>query len=454
MKFEPHAYQRRMIRWLLANPASALFARPGSGKTVCVLRALCTLLQSKTVESALVLSPLSVIYTVWAEEVRKWDFAKGLRIEILHGPKKEKALRRPADLYVMNYEGLPWLTRTKWNWPKMFVADESVKLKHARTQRYRHVRAKLPEFDRRVLLSGQPSPNGLMDLWAQLYLLDHGERLEPYLGRFRSRFFTEVGPHQWLPHPDAEKRIADLIGDICLYMDPAEYLELPPLVHTEIPVKIPPGARRAYRDLERAFWVKLDAGDVTAANAAVLSGKLRQLAGGAVYLDGSLHAWEEIHSAKIEALVNRLEESGEPTLVAYEFNHELERIKSEMEHRGYVWRHLAGTPRQRQEAVRLWNACELDVLLGHPASMGHGLNLQTGGRRFVWFGPTWNFDHHDQAMSRIYRQGQQHRVFVDTLVVENSIEQAVVHALGRKSGSQERLLSALKEYRNAERSSK
>lgn len=447
MKFTPHPYQKRMIRWLLERPEAGLFSRPGSGKTVCVLRALTTLLKARAVDRALVLAPLSVVHTVWPEERKKWDFAQGLRMEILHGPRKTEALRRKADLYVMNYEGLSWLSKQRWQWPQMLVNDESVRLKSARTQRFALLREHLRDFHRRVILSGQPSPNGLMDLWSQLYALDLGKRLEPYIGRFRYQYFTEVGPHDWMPKPDAESRIAKVIGDICLYLDPSEYLQLPPLVHSRIPVQLPAKAAQVYASLEAAFFAQLDKGDVTAANAGVRSNKLRQVTGGAAYLDNTEHEWEEVHSAKVDALMGRLEDSGEPTLVAYEFNHERERIVEALDSAGYAWKRLAGTAKQRREAVQLWNNNELDVLLGHPGAMGHGVNLQAGGRRFIWFNPTWNYDHYDQAMARIHRQGQKHRVFVDTLVVEDSIEEAVLGALAQKGSSQARLFGALQNWR-------
>lgn len=445
MKWTPHPYQRRMVRWILERPAAGLFAKPGSGKTSVVLRAFRTLHDQGIADRMLVLAPLSVAHAVWPEQVARWDFCAGMRVEVLHGPRKDEALRRPAEIQVVNYEGLPWLAKQRgFRWPKILVMDESTKLKHHGTKRFRTLREHLSRFDRRIALTGTPAPNGLMDLFGQLYCLDLGRRLHPYITRFRGEFFSEIAPHEYLPHPDAEERIRDRIGDICCYVDPNEYLQLPPLVETRVSVLLPAKAQRAYASLEATFVAELEEGEVTAANAAVLSGKLRQVAGGAVYGDGG--DWHEIHDAKVEALLDRVEEGGEPCVVAYAFDHERERLAAAFEREGWAWAHLAGSPRKRTEAVRAWNAGELDVLMGHPEAIGRGLNLQDGGRRLIWFAPTWNLEHHEQTVDRLWRQGQTKRTFVDVLVAEGTVEEAVLGALAAKDRTQRGLLEHLRAW--------
>lgn len=445
MKWTPEPYQRRAVRHLLANPAAGLLLEPGLGKTSCVLRAFKTLLDQGAAKRMLVMAPLSVASTVWPAEVRKWDFAADLRVEVLHGPRKTEALQREAEVYVVNYDGLAWLDRQRWRWPEVLVADESTRLKNTRTQRFGYLKRRLADASRRVALTGTPSTNGLMDLFGQLYFLDMGTRLHPYITRFRNEFFTEIQPHEWLPHPDAETRIADRIGDICLYMSQREYLNLPARVERVREVILPVAARRRYAELEALFFLALDEGEVTAANAAVKSGKLRQLCGGAVYLDGREREWAAVHDAKTEALLDLLEEIGAPTFVLYEFDHERARIEEALRHLRVA--RVAGTPRKRAEAIDAWNAGALDVLLAHPASAGHGINLQQGGHHVVFFAPTWNLEHYEQAMDRIYRKGQRRKVFVHTLVVKDTIEEAVMAALGAKDRTQRKLLERIRARR-------
>lgn len=446
--WQPHDYQKDGVRWLLQKPEAALFWRPGLGKSAVTLRALVTLLKTRTVDRCLVLAPLSVAHAVWPAEARKWSFAEGLRVEVLHGPRKGEALRRPAEVQVMNYEGLPWLCQqARYRWPRMLVLDELTKVKHPRTQRFRLLRGQLGRFHRRVGLTGTPAPNGLMDLFGEIYALDLGQRLGAWITRFRMAYFTEVAPHEYLPHPDAEERIREKLRDLAHHVDDRA-LRLPRLVETRVPVQLPEKARRTYAQLEATFLAQLEEGTVTAANAGVLAGKLRQVAGGAVYGEGE-RSWHAVHEAKVEALLDRLEESGEPTLVAYAYDHERERIAHALDAAGIAWAHLGGAAGRRRRAIEAWNAGALRVLLGHPQTFGHGLNLQAGGRRFVWFGPTWDLEHHIQAVDRLHRQGQKRRVFVDTLVAEDTIEEVVLRALAGKARTQAELLAHLTRWRKA-----
>lgn len=447
-KWVPHDYQRAGVRWLLQKPEAALFWPPGLGKSSVVLRAFKTLLDKGIVDRMLVLCPLSVAHGVWPAEARKWDFSRDFRVEVLHGPKKAEILARPAEIQVINYDGLPWLCRqSRYRWPRMLVMDELTRVKDTRTQRFRLLRQHLGRFHRRVGLTGTPAPNGLLDLFGQVYALDLGKRLGPYITRYRMAYFTEIRPHDWLPHPDAEERIQAKLRDLAHHVS-SDAVGLPPLVETRVPVQLPPKAQRAYAQLEATFLAQLEDGEVTAANAGVLAGKLRQVAGGAVYSGEGVHrAWHAVHGAKVEALLDRIEEGGEPCIVAYAYDHERERLEAAFAREGWEYAHLGGATGKRRKAIAAWNAGELDVLLGHPATFGHGLNLQAGGRRFVWFGPTWDLEHHIQAVDRLHRQGQTETVFVDTLIAEGTIEEAVVRALRGKAKTQSDLLEHLRRYR-------
>ena len=445
MKWTPAPYQRRAVRHLLAQPAAGLFLRPGLRKTSCVLRAFKTLHDQGVVDRMLVMAPLSVAATVWPAETAKWDFSEGMRVEMLHGPKKDEALKRPAEIQVINYEGLAWLDRQRgYRWPQMLVADESTRLKNPRTQRFGCLKPRLRAADRRVALTGTPNPNALTDLFGQLYFLDLGERLHPFITRFRNEFYTQSGPYDWIPHPDAESRIAERIKDICFHLSHTEILKLPKLIEVERPVQLPAGAKRKYAELEALFFTELRKGVVTAANAAVKSGKLRQVCGGAVYLDGTEHEWDEVHDAKLEALGDLLEEIAAPTIVAYEFDHERQRLEHCFGDGSWRVGRVTGTPSKRAETIRAWNARELDLLLCHPASAGHGINLQEGGQHLVFFSPTWNLEHHEQMIGRLHRSGQTGSVVVHTLVIQDSIEERVVAARKAKAATQKQLLDYIR----------
>jgi SNF2 family DNA or RNA helicase len=448
VKWSPTPYQRRAVRHLLAEPAAGLMLKPGYRKTSCVLRAFKTMLTTQTVDRMLVMAPLSVASTVWQEETAKWDFSAGMRVELLHGPKKEQALARPAEIQVINYEGLAWLDRQRgYQWPQMLVADESTKIKSTKTQRFNTLRPHLRAAHRRVALTGSPSTNGLIDLFGQLYFLDLGERLHPYITRFRNEFFTQIDMHKWVPHPDAEERIAERIGDICFTLRKGEELKLPALNEVRRPVKLPTKASAQYAQLEALFLTQLEEGVVTAANAAVKSGKLRQLCGGAIYVDAGEKEWGLVHDAKLEALGDLLEELGAPAIVVYEFNHERERIEDYFGDGSWAVDRVAGTPKQRKAAIFKWNMGALDILLCHPAAAGHGINLQDGGENVVFYSPTWNLEHHEQTIGRLHRSGQKNPVTAYTLVCQNTIEERVVSAREAKARSQGELLDYIRKWR-------
>jgi len=444
VKWQSRPYQKKAVKWLLKHPEAGLFLEPGLGKTSVTLRAFQALRKNGGPQRMLVLAPLSVAQLVWPAEVRKWDDFHDLDIAVLHGPRKEEAARSDAPVQVMNYEGIPWLCQLKkYDWPEILVCDELTKMKHTTTQRFRYLRPHLRNFHRRIGLTGMPAPNGLMDLFGQLYTLDLGERLHPYVTRFRLEYFTQM-QFDWIPKPDAEERIRKRIEDICLYMSKDDYLDLPPCTEVSVPVTLPPSARTIYDRLATTFYAELEKGAVTAANAAVKSTKLRQVGGGAVYVDGEQGVWNDVHHAKIDKLWDRLEEIGEPAIVVYEFEHEAKRIEELLDPEDCM--RLTGGSRKRNEVLRRWNRGDLPVLLMQ-SSQAHGLNLQDGGRHLVRLGPTWNLEHHGQMIDRLHRMGQTKPVFVHTIVAQDTVDEGVVQALARKARTQKELLDHLKRWR-------
>lgn len=445
---------------MLENPAYGLLLSPGLGKTAVTLAAFKVLRDRGIVRRALVLAPLRVCTDVWPEELAKWTDFHDLRMTVLHGPKKDQRLRENADIYVMNYEGLPWLAREGikvWgtnDWPEMLVADESTRLKHPRTQRFKILRGgMLKRFKRRYILTGTPAPNGLMDLFGQLYVLDLGQRLGRYITHYRVRFFVESWDgFSWDLRPGAEEEIYKAISDAVLRLDALDHLDMPELVKTTIGVNLPAKARAVYEELKEEFVLKVKEGEVTAKNAAVLTSKLRQVANGAVYADeellghgrGAKKEVVSIHKAKLDALEDLVEElSGQPLLVAYEFEHDYRAINSRFKD---VPRLGGGvTTKQASEIIKQWNAGELPILAVHPASAGYGLNLQAGGGHVAWYGLTWNLEHHDQLIDRLWRQGQRRKhVFVYYLVARGTMDTLVLSALEDKAASQRELFDAVK----------
>jgi SNF2 family DNA or RNA helicase len=329
----------------------------------------------------------------------------------------------------------------------MLIVDESVKLKNTTTRRFKSLRPMMPHFERRMILTGRPMPNGLEDLFGQIYILDLGERLGQYVTHFRNRYFVPTnyfGPHaaKWAPHPDAEERITAKIGDICLRMEADDYLELPPFQYTGHGVQLPKKVREKYDEFEQHFIVQLDEGEVTAANAAVLSGKLRQIANGFLYTGKT--SWADLHDEKMTKLADIVDEAGR-AIVFYEFVHDMMRIEKKFKKDVTL---LKGTKKQIDRAIDKWNAGDARILLAHPASSAHGLNLQFGGNHLIWFGPTWNLDHYEQGNMRLRRPGQEAaRVFVHNIIAEGTMDEGVIMALTAKAKTQSAVLKAIKKWR-------
>jgi SNF2 family DNA or RNA helicase len=458
MKYKPHAYQKRAIRWVLQNPAAGLLLDVGMGKTSIVLAATKILLEKDVIDSVLVIAPLHVCHRVWPNEIAKWDLFKDLTYTVLHGSDKAERLKENVDFYIINPEGLKWLEQQRgWKWPDMLVVDESSRFKNTRTVRFKVVKPHLPNFHRRVILTGTPIPNGLLDLFGQLYILDLGERLGRFITHYRNKYFVPTGfmGYNWTPMPEAESIIHDKIGDICMRLEAADYLKMPKKIVTNIELELPATARKVYKKLENEFIVQLDGQDVAAFNAATLSTKLRQVGNGAVYSltreerGGSKYKYVKVHDEKMDALESLIEEIGQPVIIAYEFKHDLARILEKYPDAGVIGK--GATKKQVAASLDKWDRGELDKLVVYPGSAGHGLNLQHGGHHLIWFGLTWNLEYYEQLTGRLFRQGQKNTVMVYHLVIKDSLDQAVLAALKGKSKTQKALLDAVKRWRKKNR---
>ena len=397
----------------------------------------------------LIVAPKKVAEATWTAEARKWDHLQDLKINLVLGNVKQrtKALFNPGDIWVINRENVPWLVDYLRNdWPfDMVVLDESSSFKNSQSKRFKALKLVRSRISRMVLLTGTPAPNGLEDLWAQIYLLDGGQRLGKTISSFREAFFKQdyMRPGQqyrtYTPLAGAETRIQNAIADICVSMKAEDYLTLPPYIEDVVPVVLDAPARKAYRQLEREMLLEVEDQTITAGSAAVLNGKLLQLASGSVY-DGS-GAVAHIHRCKVDAFLEVVEQlHGEHALVFYWFQHERDRLVEALNGSGLRVRVYKGA-----EDERAWNAGEVDILLAHPASCAYGLNLQQGGRHEIWFGyPNWALELYQQAKARLYRQGQIKPVIAHLLVVQDSMDVDVVEALNSKGDSQEALMEALK----------
>ncbi|MCF8566893.1 DEAD/DEAH box helicase [Alicyclobacillus tolerans] len=448
MKFVSHSYQRYCINRLLTDEAIGLFLDMGLGKTVITLTAVNDLKYNRfAVSKVLVIAPKKVAQSTWAKETAKWDHLQMLRVIPVLGPltKRVRALNTPADIYVINRENVPWLVDYYRNaWPfDMVVVDEFSSFKNHEAKRFKALTLIRRHITRFVGLTGTPAPNGLLDLWAQVYLLDQGQRLGTHITHFRERYFE---PDQrdrdrifsYAPKPGADEVIRHLIGDICVSMKAEDYLELPDFMSVTVPVVLDSKGKTAYESLEREMLLEVDESTIDAGSAAVLTNKLLQLCNGAVYDEDRKVV--EIHKSKIEAFLEVVEGlNGKPALVFYNFQHDLSRIEQALHGSGLRVRRL-NSPQDEDD----WNAGKIDILLAHPASAAYGLNLQQGGNHVIWFGLTWNLELYQQANKRLHRQGQVQKVIAHHLVVEGSVDEDVMKALGDKSKIQDGLMQALK----------
>lgn len=451
MKYVPHDYQAYCIQRVVEDPAVGLFLRPGLGKTVITLSAVNILKYFRwQVQKVLVVAPKKVAEATWSKEAAKWDHLQHLRTSVVLGSaiKRIKALNTPADIYVINRENVEWLADYyKQAWPfDMVVLDESTSFKNSQSKRWKAMRRVRRFIKRMVLLTGTPSSKGLIDLWAQVYLLDCGERLGQSLSAYRERYFdpdqrSRTQIFSYKAKDGAESAVLDAISDICISMKAEDYLELPDFIQHEVPVLLDAKARRAYDQFERDLLLEVDEDVITAASAAVLVGKLLQMCNGAVYSnDGHI---VPVHDCKLEAYLELLEQlNGEHCLTFYGYQHDRDRILEALKkHR----KDLRVRVYKTVEDEEAWNNGEVDVLLVHPASCAYGLNLQAGGQHVVWYGLNWSFELNDQGNCRLYRQGSPYdKVFVHYLVVQGCQDEDVMATVRDRQDTHEAVMSALK----------
>ena len=448
MIYRPHPYQEYCIGRILDTPKIGLFLDMGLGKTSIVLSAIRELKYNRfQVSKVLVIAPKKVAEGTWTKEKDKWGHTKMLRVSKILGSEKKRiaALYTQADLYIINRENVVWLVdylRNNWFFD-MVVIDESSSFKNHKAKRFKALAAVAPRINRIVELTGTPSPNGLMDLWAQIYLLDEGSRLGKRFGGFRERYFNPGARNNGIVYSYSLKRgsedsILSGISDICVSMKSEDYLSLPDITEHDIPVVLSPKAEKAYRNMEREMVLSLPEDDISVTSAAALSNKLLQLANGALYdEDREVH---EIHNCKIEAFMELIEGlSGKSVLVFYNYQHDKDRLKKALSKTKLRVREL-----KTSEDEDDWNAGDIDVLLTHPASSAYGLNLQEGGNHVIWFGLNWNYELYSQANKRLHRQGQKEKVIVHHLVCEGTRDEDVMNALKRKGDVQKYVMDSLK----------
>lgn len=449
MKFRPHQYQEYATQRILDTPYIALLLEMGLGKTVSTLTAIDLLLNDYfDANRVLVIAPLRVADDTWAREIEKWDHLQHLRISKVLGAAeiRRRALKTEADIYIINRENVEWLVSeygSKWPFDTV-VIDEFSSFKNHQSKRFRALRRVRPMIKRVIGLTGTPAPNSLMDLWAPVYLLDQGDRLGKTITGFRDRYFIPAERdghivHKWRQKKEAEQRIYESISDIAVSMKAEDWLELPERIDLAVPVKLSSRARDLYEKLEEELLLPFADADVVANTAAVLSNKLLQMASGAVYDED--RGVKEIHEAKLDSLEDIIESAnGKPVMVFYNFKHSLDRLQ-----RRFPQARILRKGKDGNEDIRAWNNDEIPLLLLHPKSAGHGLNLQESScQTVVWYDQIWSLEEDQQANARVHRQGQTRRIIVMRLVAEGTMDEEAVAALERKATGQEALMQAVK----------
>lgn len=443
MQYKPHEYQKYATNFILDHPISAILLDMGLGKSVITLTAITELLFDRfDSHKVLVIAPLRVARDTWPAEIEKWDHLHKLTYSVAIGTEQERrnALMVKADIYLINRENLDWLV-SKSNLPfnfDMVVIDELSSFKSYGAKRFKSLLKVRPKIKRIVGLTGTPSCNGLMDLWAEFRILDMGQRLGRYITHYRNNFFTPDKRNQQMvfsykPLPGAEKAIYRLISDITISMKSTDFLKMPECVINEVPVYLSQNEQKIYDAFRKDMVIKLKNDEIDAVNAAVLSGKLLQMANGAVYDEDSKS--HQIHDRKLDALEDLIEgANGKPVLIAYWYNHDLERICK----RFYV-RQI-----KTSKDIADWNSGNIQVAVIHPASAGHGLNLQSGGSTLIWFGLTWSLELYQQTNARLWRQGQNDTVVIHHIIAKGTIDEQVMTALRKKEKTQSDLINAVK----------
>ena len=449
MKYVPHPYQIRAKDFLLDNPNAALFLDMGLGKSVIALTAVAELQDCLEVDKALVIAPKSVARNTWSAEAQKWDHVSHLRLSIILGDEKtrERALASDADIYVINRENVVWLVERykEWPWPfDMVIIDESSSFKNPSAKRFKALRRVRPQFRRVILLTGTPSPNGLMDLWSQIWLLDMGQRLGKTLTSYRAKYFTPgrrngAVIYEWRPKVGTTTKISELISDICMSMRAEDYIEVPDMIEAGMTLNFTEEKALLYKDFEREQLLQIDEDTIEALTAAALTNKLLQFTSGAVY--DNEHKWHFVDETKIEALADIIENANEPVLVYYNYIHEKERIMEALKQYRPVA--FSGEPGILQK----WNEQKIRVMIAHPRSVAYGLNMQQGGRIIVWHSLTWDLEIYEQANKRLHRQGQTKPVLLYHLIVRGTMDERVMRALKGKGDTQVSLLQQIREMK-------
>lgn len=455
--WEPDDYQVRAVGFLMTTPNAALFLDPGLGKTSCVLAAFTELRNRGIARKMLVVAPKRVCYLVWRQEGAKWTQFKDLRFNLLHGRKKDEALKEDADVYLINPEGLPWLAAKLGPDFAMYfdtiVIDELTKFKNRTSDRFKILWPRVKRCARRWGLTGTPAPNGLLDLFGQILLLDDGNALGTRYTQFRDRYFYPgFDGFEYKPQRGAEERIRDKLRYTALRMQAEDYIKLPDLVDDIIEIEMDAATKKKYKTLKNDMILAVEGAVITSENAASVHGKLKQLAGGAIYTkpegqyEGSQRPYHVVHDLKLEALADLIEGlNGQQLIVAYEFNHELDRLLKKFgKDTPYLGK--GQTDKRAEEIEAAWNRGEIQLLFVHPASSGHGLNMQaSGAHHLCWFNPTFDLELYDQLIRRLRRRGNEAtRIFNHILCVKGTVDYLALDALKEKDGTQERLLQGLK----------
>lgn len=449
MHYNPHTYQTRLKDFIIENRYAFLTVDMGLGKTVTTLTAIQELLEDYVeISRVLVIAPKSVAENTWTSECAKWDHLAHLRVSVVMGDERRriKALEAPADIYVINRDNVVWLTRhlgKRWTFDTVII-DESSSFKNPASHRFKALRKVRPQIRRLILLTGTPSPNGHMDLWSQMWLIDMGQRLGRTLGAYRTRYFRPGRSnghvvYDWHLRPGAHEEISALMSDVTVSLKAEDWLEVPDLIESDIRIALSEKESKAYREFERDQIMSLDGKDIEAVTAAALANKLLQFTGGAMY--DTEHGWHVMSDAKLRALEDIIETAGdEPVLVFYQFRHELSRLLERFKPLHPVT--FSGEP----DILRDWNTGRIRLMLCQPASVQYGLNMQAGGHIIVWYAPTWNLEQYQQANARLHRQGQDRPVLCYRLICEGTIDERVISAVNGKHSAQESLLAMIRDF--------
>jgi SNF2 family DNA or RNA helicase len=456
-----HGYQQKAVNFQCTHPASMLWLDMGLGKTVITLTTMAHLLRTGFLRGVIIVAPIRVIRLVWRQEAVKWEHTKHLKFSMVTGTKDQRtrALLRPADVYLINYENLGWLAETlqtyfvKKNRPMPFngiVWDEISKMKNSSTNRVKAFRKIADQFDWSTGLTGTPASNGYKDLHGQFLVVDKGERLGTSKTAFRTRFYRKVGPYKEVPYDDTEDTIKKLIGDITLEMSAEDYNPLPDLMVNNIEIEMPDDLRAKYDKMEREFFLQLDSGkEVEVFNQAALTNKCLQFANGAVYPIAGMPLWEPVHDLKLEALEEIIDEAqGSPILCAYAYRSDAQRIMERFEALDPINLTECKSEAALNNAMYRWKNGDCQLMIGHPASMGHGIDgLQKNGHILVWYGLNWSLDLYEQFNARVRRQGQGAPVICHRILMQDTLDQAQALALDEKATTQAGLRNAVKQYR-------